>query len=381
MLSTTLNSQEITVKSKLAELSSAITELNSLLFDTTSCGTNYDITNQIPLWVVYEKDQRELDGYSGLSVFDFIQKYYDWLYCDGESGAGYQLSANFLDLIDIEKTKTTFLERLSQIYVDGFDLQGLTHNGGLITSENLIKFIKGVRRNFYHKKTTEEGIRYFFKTLFGVSDEDIKIEVPKKNILRLNGGRFYDESFSFPGRTGSYDAIGTLSGSYLNGSRIQDGNWIQDWSYLLSVGVVASQYKQSYLDIAHPAGLKVVFEKTLMDYQGPTYDETVPFVCELARLSNYAPYGISYDYTGKTAGIYVGDPDWLTVQGITLVGITANTGCCGASYSGFTGPTYLFPNWTEQTDVFNFKDLYIGTMFELCYPSELGSPNAGSACS
>jgi hypothetical protein len=379
MLSSIFNSQDETAKSKLAELGTAITELNTLLFDTSSCGVNYDITNQIPLWIIYEKEDRISNGNSGLSIFDFAQKYYDWLYCDNVDGAGYELSSNFIDIIDVEKTRTEFLERLSQIYVDGFQIKGLEHNGGLITTDNLRKFIKNVRRSFYHKKTTEDGIRYFFTTLFGVNQEDIKIEVPKKNILRLNGGRFYDENFTFPGRTGTYDLIGALSGSYLNGSRMQDGNWIQDWSYLLSVGVAATEYKDTYLNVAHPAGMKVVFEKTLADYQGPTFDETIPYVCELPRLSNYAPYGISFDYTGKTAGIYQA---WSgAALGISFVGITVSTGCCGASYSGFTGPSYLFPNWTSQTDVFNFKDLYIGTMLELCYPSDLGSPNAGAVCS
>jgi len=377
MLSIILNSQEETARSSLAELSTAISDLNSTLFNTSDCGVNYDIANQIPLWIIYEKQDRIDAGNSGLSIFDFIQKYYNWLYCDNIDGAGYELNTNLIDLIDVEKTRTAFLERLSQTYVDGFDLAGLQHNGGLITSENLVKFIKNIRRTFYHKKTTEDGIRYFFKTLFGVENEDVKIETPKKNILRLNGGRFYNEDFSFPGRTGAYDLLGALSGSYLNGSRMQDGNWIQDWSYLLSVGVIATEYKQSYLNIAHPAGIKIVFEKTLADYQGPTFDETNPFVCELPILSNYAPYGISFDYRGSTAGIYV---TWTGVSGITFVGLTANTGC-GPGYTGFTGPTYLFPNWTSQTNVFNFKDLYIGTMLELCYPADLGSPNAGSQCS
>ena len=380
MLSTILNSQQPTVRSKLAELASVIDELQLLVFDTGTCGVQYDITNQIPLWVIFEKQDREAANQDGLSIFDFVQKYYDWLYCDNTTGAGYELSSNFLDLIDIEKTRTTFLERLSQTYVDGFDLKGLEHNGGLITADNLTKFMKGVRRTFYHKKTTEDGIRYFFKTLFGIDEEDVKIQVPKKIILRLNGGRFYDENFKFSGRTGSYDLIGTLSGSYLNGSRIQDGNWIQDWSYLLSVGILANEYKNSYLNIAHPAGMKVVFEKTLADYQGPTFDETIPFVCESPRLGNYAPYGISYDYKGRTAGIYGPAGSW-SGSGITFVGITANTGCCATLYNGFTGPSYLFPNWTDQHDVYNFKDLYIGTMLELCYPSDIGSPNAGAACS
>jgi hypothetical protein len=355
-------------------------ELKTLLFNQTKCSRNYDITNQIPLWIIFEKQDLENEGYSGITIFDFIQKYYDWLYCDNPEGANYELSKRFLDIIDIDKTRSIFLERLAQIYASGFDPKALEANGGLVKEENLRKFINGIRRAFYHKKTTEDGIKYFFIKLFGVDEDQISIEVPKKLILRLNGGKFYDEDFKFPGNTGLYEDIGTLSGSYLNFSRLQDSNWIQDWSYLLKVGIVASEYKDTYLNMVHPAGLKVVFEKTLQDYQGPTYDETIPFVCELPLLKNYAPYGISFDYSGRSAGIYI--QGWTPrPEGITFVGLTASTGCCGIVYTGgFSAATYLFPSWGEQTNVFNFKDINISTMLELCYPSELGSPNYGNSC-
>ena len=41
--------------------------------DTTSCGTLFDISRQIPSWVVYEKIAREGAGQSILTIFDFIQ--------------------------------------------------------------------------------------------------------------------------------------------------------------------------------------------------------------------------------------------------------------------------------------------------------------------
>lgn len=355
-------------------------ELKTLLFDKTKCSTNYDITNQIPLWILFEKEDLQTEGYSGITIFDFIQKYYDWLYCDNPGGANYELSKKFLDIIDIDKTRSTFLERLSQIYASGFRPEVLEKNGGVVKEENLRKFLNGIRRAFYHRKTTEDGIKYFFIKLFGIPEDDISIEVPKKLILRLNGGKFFDENFKFPSGTGSYEDIGTLSGSYLNYSRLQDSNWIQDWSYLLKVGLNPLKYRQTYLDMAHPAGLKVVFEKTLADYQGPTFDETIPFVCELPLLKNYAPYGISYDYSGSTAGLYING--WTPPpEGITLVGLPQSTGCCGIVYTGgFSASTYLFPSWGEQTDVFNFKDINISTMLELCYPTDLGSPNFGNNC-
>jgi hypothetical protein len=377
MLSTTLNSQQPTVRFRLSKLSDAILDLQNIAFNI-GCGTQYDITEQIPDWVLREKQERLENNQSTLSIFDFIQKYYDWLYCDSSLGSQYELSQDFLSLIDIDETKSQFLEKLAFSFADGFNVNSLETNGGVVREENLRLFLKNIKTSLYQKKTTEDGIKYFFTRLYGIDEESINVETPKKNILRLNGGRFYDENFKFPSGTGGYEEIGTLSGSYLNGSRIQDSNWIQDWSYLLKVGILFSKYKENYLNIMHPAGIKVVFEKTLADYQGPTFDETAPFVCEYPFLKNYAPYGISFNYSGRTAGIYIGT---TPVAGITYVGLTANTGCCGASFSGFTGPTYLFPSWTTQTDVFNFKDININTMLELCYSADIGSPNAGSACS
>ena len=380
MLTSSLNSQLPTIDSELVtNLWNKITESNRLFFDKEKCPSNYDITKQIPLWVLFEKEEFQTNGYEAITIFDFIQKYYDWLYCDNVDGANYELSKRFLDIIDVDKTRTHFLERLANTYAVGFSTNALESNGGLIPEQNLRNFIVGIRRAFLHKKTTEDGIRYFFIKLFGVDEASISIQVPKKIILRLNGGRFYDENFYFHGGTGLYDDIGTLSGSYLNGSRLQDSNWIQDWSYLLRVGIVAEEYKESYLNMAHPTGLKVVFEKTMDDYAGPTYDDNNITACEFPLLKNYAPYGISFNYIGQTAGLlYSGSAQ--DYPGVSFVGLTANTGCCGLQYPGFSAATYLFPNWTDQVDVFNFKGINISTMLELCYPVSIGSPNNPNVC-
>lgn len=379
-----VSTQRPTVRSNLSELYSAISELNTLLFNNT-CSSNYDISDQIPLWVVYEKESRESDGISGVSVFDFIQKYYDWLYCDSDSGSQYELSQRLLDAVDIEKTRSVFLQRLALIYANGFNNNSLVENGGLITEDNLRKFLNGIRRAFYHRKTTEDGIRYFFEKLFGVDQEDIQIQVPKQYILRLNGGKFYDENYKFFQGATTYESANMLS-SYLNGSRLQDSNWIQDWSYLLKTGVPAYFYNKIYLDIAHPAGLKVVFERTLADYQGSQFDDTVPTVCDTAFLRNYAAYGISFDYSGFTSGVTYAYPlYWGSIPDFTIIGLPRNTGCCGASFAGFTGQTNVFPNWAEQRTTTNFKDINISTMFDLCFDqlAVAGSPNSGfgTACS
>jgi len=360
---------ENTVESRLTSLFDA-ESLIELFTDT--CDTKKDITDQIPLWVVFEKDGLEDEGKSPITIFDLIQKYYDWLYCDTKDGSQYELGLKLLDLIDIDKTREIYVGRLAGIYANGLSQSDLVGYGGKIPVDNARNFIHGVRKNFHQKKTTIDGIRYFFKTLFNISEDDVKVQFPKKYLLRLNGGRFFNENFSFPGGTGSYDVLNTLSGSCLNFSRMQDGNFYQDYSYLLKVGMKSSYYKDAYKTLSHPAGLKVIYEKTLEDYTGPQTDYDVSEVCERTFLRNYAPYGISHEYT-----------DILdTYQGNTYYGLNYCIGCCGTSFGIFTAPTFAFPNWTKTNITgFNFKEIPLSYFFDLCYDdTEISSPNAGLTC-
>lgn len=369
-----------TAKNQLAQLASAIDDLNSLLLNQETT-KKYDITEQVPVWVVYEKQYRTENNQNTLTIFDFAQKYYDWLYSDESNGAQYALGAAFLDHIDIDKSQSMFLEKLAKMYADGFNPDFLEKNGGKISEDNLRKFLNRIRNTIYQKKTTEDAIRYFFIALFGIDEEDISIDVPKKNILRLNGGRFYDAEFGFRGVTGDYEVTNNLAGSYLNGSRLQDSNWIQDWSYLVKTGVNATDYKDLYKEMMHPAGIRIVYEHLLSDYQGPLFDEEdESTVCEYPVLSRYAGYTLGFDYSNSTSGIHISTGWSGGVEGITLVGVPSEL-YCSTGHTGFCGPTDLFPNWTIQNDVFNFFDINISTMFELCYPPELGSPNEGNECS
>ena len=378
MLSTTLNPQTATINATIAaSVVPGITfELLQVEFQD-SCGRIYDITSQIPLWIRQEKAEKISSNIDGTTIYDLVQAYYDWLYCDRTSGAQYKLSEKFTDNIDIDNCDSDSLEKLALSYASGFPIESLERYGGIVKESNLRKFLNQVRRTFYQKKSTEEGIRYFFHTLYGVDEDDIHIDVPKKNILRLNGGRFYSADFTFPGATGTYDDLATLSGSYLNGSRMQDGNWIQDWSYLLSVGLASYDYKEAYLNMVHPSGLRIVFERRLSDYQGPTYDENTSVICEYGLLRQYSPYALSTDYRTYSNNIHIaaGWTAYAATEGITLCGLPKTTGCNG--YTGFSGPTHLFPNWTSQYDTFDIFNINIETMLELCYPPGLGSPNAG----
>lgn len=366
----TVEQQTSTVGYRLTSLYDEIEDLNKLFFG--DCQRIKDITEQIPLWVVFEKEALQDIGQSPVSIFDFLQKYYDWLYCDTEEGAGYQLGTKLLDLIDIEKTRDSFVERFAQIYATGLEPSALVPNGGRIELDSARRFVHNIRKNFYHKKTTLDGIRYFFRTLFNIPEENVKVEYPKKYLLRLNGGRFYNENFSFPGGTGSYEVLQTLSGSCLNFSRMQDSNFFQDYSYLLKVGIKSSYYRDTYKKVAHPAGLKVIYERTLEDYAGPNVDYDSFDICQRTYLKNYSPYGISFEYTSVIG----------SCGGTTYYGLTYCVGCSAVQYGPtFNAPTHAFPNWAGTITGYNFKNVTLRDFFDICYNfEETVNPNVGLSC-
>jgi hypothetical protein len=342
--------------------------------NTETCGTLFDITKFIPLWVIKEKTEREGNGETVLTIYDFLQKYYDWLYCDNSTGGQYGLSNNILDLIDIRKTKENLIQNLYAVYAESFT--GIFDSSSLTVGRSeLEKFFIGIRKNFYHRKGTEDGIRKLLTTLFVIDEADIEIEIPKQFILRLNGGKFADSNFTFrtgTGDTGSYLEKGDLSGSYLNFSKFHDTTWFHDYSYLVFVG---SNYndnddlEQVYRASNHPAGTHLIFGKQLSDFQPAEPDDEVGTICEYPMLSNYAPYRLNVTY-GSLG----------TINGYTFYGITSCVGCCGASYSGFTGPTHRFPNWNQLITEDTFGNINIQDFIILCYADGFTSPNENLSC-
>lgn len=335
--------------------------------NTSACKTVLDISRYVPLWVVHEKTDDPSKS-NAVSVFDFLQKYYDWLYCDGEDGAQYMLSTNLLNLIDIDKTREEFYSRYIYTYISGLSDNILTTQGGTVPPSAFVDFMKGIRREFYQRKTTVEGIKYFFRTLFAVPEDEIYIYEPKRNILRLNGGRFVNERFEFIGSTGDYTNVNNLAGSYLNTARFHDNDWIQEYSYLLSVGVEAGLYTQSYLSAVHPAGLRVVFERKISDYVAPSDDVLLDIVCETPVLKNYSAYAINTSYITEIGTA----PD-----GSALYGLPA---CDGCGFTGFSGPAYYFPNWSSNIAESKFNDINIFDFFNMCFEAGETGPNEDLTC-
>jgi hypothetical protein len=335
----------------------------------TSCVTNFDIDRLIPNWVVAEKLDRQNNGETNvISVFDFIQKYYDWLYCDAEDGAQYSLSSDLLDIIDVQKTREEYLQRIYNTYFNSFPYQSVNDNPNIVFDlQNARDFIVSIRNTLHKRKTNREAIRYFFTKLFAIDENDILVYFPKKDILRLNGGMFNNEFFEFVSATGDYEKTNVL-GSALNISRFQDNDWFHDWSYLVYLGHTQDHQslKQAYVDSLHPAGLRLIFGKQISDYQGAGAADEDSRICEYPMLKNYAPYAPTLTY-----------PYLQSLYGFSLYGLT---GCCGChGYTGFTGPTYVLPTWADINER-RFFDINILNFIYLCVGDGITSPNETKNC-
>lgn len=341
----------------------------------TSCVTNFDISRLIPLWVVREKNNKVASGESDvISIFDFMQKYYDWLYCDADDGAQYSLGINLLDVIDVERTREEFLQKIYFTFFNSFPYEAVKNNENITFDLQLAReFLIGIKNNLHNRKTNKEAIRYFFNKLFSISEEDIEVYFPKKDILRLNGGIFSNNNFTFIAATGDYEKTNILS-SGLNISRFQDNDWFHDWSYLVFLGHTQDNknLKEAYVNSLHPAGLRLVFGKQISDYQGPGVSEETSNICEYPMLKNYAPYqmGSTYPFIGNAFGF-------------SLYGISGCSGCLGTFVTptatlGFTGPTHVLPTWAGLQNT--FFDINILSFIYMCYGDGVTSPNEFKTC-
>ena len=338
------------------------------------CGTYLDITTQIPYWVVIEKEEK---GGEALTVFDFIQKYYDWLYCEEVcGGSDYLLENKLLDIIDIEKTKQSYRKRLYYSYFPEYrDGEELSIDGAVVTDDTIAKFVKGIKLKFYLKKGSLESLKYFFKSLFSL--EDVLVRYPKKVILRLNAGAFFNSNFNFKGST--YDQTLELEnieneivGSYLNHSIVQDGSLYTDYSYIVNAGSqgVNITYQDLFKRIIHPAGLNAFLELDINNYEPPgsTYVDEGNFCENGPLLINYYPYELNTEY--------VDEEFFLRISGgISYYGLTYTRGCT-LTGPDTNKPCHFFPTWANGlTSYTNFFDIPIREMFKLCRINTNINPN------
>jgi hypothetical protein len=377
-----------------------------------------------PLWIRERSNENSPSNH----LVKFTQEYYNWLY----SKSGYELSTvdfnptGFQKLIDINETEVHFLEHFAKTYADGFPetfIETMTEDSEVTgNSVGLRRFITGIRQFFYQKKSNEEAYRYFFEMLYGDQvddagepiDVDVNLYYPKVHMFRLNGGRFDGFPYMDPdGITGTYFSdpqdetdkpIRHLGGSYLNGPfKIQDSDWFQEYSYVLSTGVPLVDeetgqpiYTNLLKSILHPAGLKMFLEKTQEDYVPPNDYDGGFIVSETPVLGNYFPYRLNdyesiahcigcsgatgYHYDGPTAMRNLTTEAGLGGTHGWTYGNAWNDVGDGGITLGYHMPTYAYPNWSDgitgDVEQNIFGNIYIGEFIYLT-PGN-GSPNLGA---
>ena len=376
-----------------------------------------DIKHLFPLWIQEKSNTNPPSN----QLIRFTQNYYDWLY----SKSGYELSTTefrsigFQRLVDINETPVHFLKHFANTYATGFPdwfigvtLDNESNNNAL----GVRKFMTGIRQFFYQKKSNEEAFRYFFETLYKEQldeqgnpiDVEVNMYYPKVHVLRLNGGRFDGFPFFNPeGVTGEYVDGGNvrhLGGSYLNGPfKIQDSDWFQEYSYVLSTGVPLVDeetgqpiYTELLNSLLHPAGIKSFLEMVQEDYVPPDDYDGGFNICESPVLGNYFPYRLNDDTSlahcigcSGATGYYYDGP--TAMQNLILEsqlggthGWTYGNAWNGVGKGGITlgynMPTYAYPNWADgisgDSEQNIFGNIYIGAFVYLC-PME-NSPNLGA---
>lgn len=282
-----------------------------------------DIKDLFPHWVLERSESSDPVNF----LVNFVQEYYNWLYIK----SGYELNrtsyhySGFGKLSDINETPTEFLKHFAYSYATGLSTNMIGATAG-VSDKNVREFLKGIRKNLYMRKGTEEAYRYFFQSLFGTKGTDVSIQYPKQTIFRLNGGKFDDQGWEgTDGATGYYENLNHLGGSFLNGNyKIQDSDFYQDFSYVIKAGVDVVDdttglpiYYDDLNSMLHPAGTKGFFEQTINDYVPPDDFEGNILQGETTVLGNYFAYRL-----GDTSGISMG----------------ACMGCCGSAF-GYDGPT------------------------------------------
>jgi hypothetical protein len=334
--------------------------------------SNFNYSPSLPVYL-------SLLGYT--DFISFVQRYYDWLFTSNPIGNDGYGSGYFVDnsdlykLIDIDKItfvdsdkdgedddgefiadkdlRVNLLRLIASQFAEGLEKE---IDRAVQSEDGVVEFLKEVREEFYIKKTNKEAIDWYFSKLYPREYFRAVVTEPKTEILRLDGGR--------PPFSESSDDIFLTDTNRLGEKVLQDSFWYQDYSYLLKLERLIGNPdgppdpvpfdEQQYLDIAHPAGIKVIFDVTNEDYI-PADDFDGEFgLTEITKIGNYNPYVLNdAGNTGVTAG-------------------------CGMTLADGDSPlpAFAFPDWAENIPIGSvFGNINIGSFFFLT-PAE-DSPNTG----
>lgn len=174
---------------------------------------------------------------------------------------------------DIDSIDTTYLDYLKK------EIAKEIPNSDVIDNRQLFRNIV----ELYKTRGSQDSIKIFFRLFF---DEDVNIEYPSEKLFRTSSGR---QSYV------SYD------------NRLHDGDRWQNYSYVVNSGLSFDKWKQSYLKIIHPAGLKL-FPDLIVESRALREDRTTVPSFDTSE-SNW----VQDLYTGLSNHTPTHQPGWIEV--------------------------------------------------------------------
>jgi hypothetical protein len=254
----------------------------NLTVGTDPVGQNYCVApsvtdSQIPFWIKQNYGTDSNENY----LIDFLKSYYNWIYC-GFKKEDVQLTPyDIEELLDIDRVPDAFLDEYIKSYAPFISLPSIS-----ATDKQYVRaFIRSIKSDFLITKGTEPAYRYLLKTLYNVTN--VNIDYPKKYLMRLNGGKYVDFSWSLvptdiidlpenfdpnnpiqndvlAGNVGYSSTRPNLFGAALNEAVLPDDYFWQEYSYILTSDATTEQainYKNTLLAGTHPAGMLGFFEQ------------------------------------------------------------------------------------------------------------------------
>jgi len=359
----------------------SFTSYAQTITDENYCISPLNVETQIPFWIKQNYSNDESNNY----FISFLTEYYNWLYC-GFKKTNINLTPYDIEqLFNIDEVPDSFLDYYVKTYAPFILISSIQNEDRI----NLRKFLRSIKTDFLISKGTEGSYRYMMKILFNVNN--VKIDYPKKYLMRLNGGKYYNFSWDINtnsiidlpdnfdpknpiqndvlvGEVGyNSDTRLNLYGSALNESILPDDNFWQEHSYILTSDASVSDntilnYKKTVLDGVHPAGTLAFFEQyTSIDTELPANGTTAspPFRLDLGEVPVIGRYLFLYPN-------YITDPDQNTDYETSFYDVFSNLVCSDpdtlVSYTcyccvyncnptgigGATAPQHALPFWSSR---------------------------------
>lgn len=205
------------------------------------------------------------------ALIGFLEEYYKYL---NTVGLPSNAIANITAEHDIDRVSSNYIDAIQQEIAQGVP------NSKVLDRISLYKKIV----KYYSIRGTSESAVTFFRIFF---DELAEIIYPKESLFKLSAGT---GSFTSGGQWAYSDRKGFASDI----NKLHDGEYWQDYSYVIKSGIPIDEWENSYLKLVHPAGLYLFAKLLILAERSNIWDNMIDYgsldpKLDLTWLNAYIP--------------------------------------------------------------------------------------------